>query len=1039
MACVSDIVTTKDIAFNSQGWQVNTANVRLELTIEGTFGRFKREFIEVRIGLHSYAHADGESAHTPTPAAETSSPRGLGGNSETESSYSKNGTFGNVSPSGLDIDRFSASDDELDSTMVCEGDNMHHPSNIESAQQRCAESPDRQRHGLRAQVITDKPTRVAEEILSQSSYRNFADADDLARLLRPHLLKMQKAGRGVEDILKDPAALTELLTAVASARTPLSTTNSPITTSTCMDISTESLSPHVPSGDEALKIHPQFGLYIKSPNSGVPREALLHKFKTDEVNPLDQDKPLPREFMTTQDSVKAIAVGHAKEDVKHKMGGEDMNSETLNNPDAPVASATPVTHEQVAMKDHPEYAKYFKLLKFGMDPAGIKLKMKAEGLDPDMLDQDPNAPAPTAANEASAKVALKDHPGYAKYFKMMKVGLGKETVKHKLRQEASHLDAEKLECDPDTLVDVEPAEEKVALENHPVYEKYFRMLKMGLPRGAALNKMIQDGVEPSILDLDPSTLVPLKNNGSVTETKVTAAQPKKANVRRKKLHWQAIPPDRLKRGGNIWADLNENAEEVKIDMDEFEELFVARGSPNKDKAKAKSSAPKKQRVTLVDGKRAQNCAIALARIKMTYAEVRTRVLEMQDSEFSSDQLVSLQEFLPTPEEVTAVKGYVDGGGVKELLGEAEKFMAEFLDVKDAKDILTSMLYMKQFQGRLAETLKQADIIDSACNDVLRSTKLRKILSVVLTVGNHMNQDSAAGAMTGFTLDSLLKLRNTKGFDGKTSALHYVVKLVQKNDETALDFKADMRHVPAASRVQLDTIECELGALRQGFEHLRKTAEAALKISVHLPGDVPSHSAQAAGKSETAEEQAQTAELKLEKKVSKESVLQLRRRTSHTRTTKASSSYSVVHYDRAVDVCELPLKIETCDKQRKSKGTFGSVATAFSLSVQTVQPGAAPPPHAARTSTHRMVLRSDSAASDTSSVSDSDNGPNAPEHNVLQFLHSASTQLEERSSMVKRVSQGYQGVLEYFSEDPKMASTDFFNTLNAFVMASAIYT
>jgi hypothetical protein len=49
---------------------------------------------------------------------------------------------------------------------------------------------------------------------------------------------------------------------------------------------------------------------------------------------------------------------------------------------------------------------------------------------------------------------------------------------------------------------------EVALKDSPEYKKYFDMLKMGLPKGAAQQKMVKDGKDPSILDLDPDQPLP---------------------------------------------------------------------------------------------------------------------------------------------------------------------------------------------------------------------------------------------------------------------------------------------------------------------------------------------------------------------------------------------------------------------------------------------------------------------------------------------------------------------------------------------------
>ena len=42
------------------------------------------------------------------------------------------------------------------------------------------------------------------------------------------------------------------------------------------------------------------------------------------------------------------------------------------------------------------YAKYFKMLKFGLPMGACKVKMQAEGMDPSVLDMDPDGPSPNA-------------------------------------------------------------------------------------------------------------------------------------------------------------------------------------------------------------------------------------------------------------------------------------------------------------------------------------------------------------------------------------------------------------------------------------------------------------------------------------------------------------------------------------------------------------------------------------------------------------------------------------------------------------------
>ena len=109
-----------------------------------------------------------------------------------------------------------------------------------------------------------------------------------------------------------------------------------------------------------------------------------------------------------------------------------------------------------------------------------------------------------------------------------------------------------------------------------------------------------------------------------------------------------------------------------------------------------------------------------------------------------------------------------------LCVQAERFMLEMLKLPDSEERLRSLMYMRQFHSRLSELRNDVKVIERACDDVKISLELKKLLKVVLTLGNHMNE----GQQTAFTLDSLLKLNEAKAFDKKTSILHYLVQVRQ---------------------------------------------------------------------------------------------------------------------------------------------------------------------------------------------------------------------------------------------------------------------
>lgn len=62
----------------------------------------------------------------------------------------------------------------------------------------------------------------------------------------------------------------------------------------------------------------------------------------------------------------------------------------------------------------------------------------------------------------------------------------------------------------------------------------------------------------------------------------------------------------------------------------------------------------------------------------------------------------------------------------------------------------------------------------ACKELKNSRLFLKLLEAVLKTGNRMNDGTFRGGAKAFKLDTLLKLSDVKGADGKTTLLHFVV-------------------------------------------------------------------------------------------------------------------------------------------------------------------------------------------------------------------------------------------------------------------------
>ena len=133
--------------------------------------------------------------------------------------------------------------------------------------------------------------------------------------------------------------------------------------------------------------------------------------------------------------------------------------------------------------------------------------------------------------------------------------------------------------------------------------------------------------------------------------------------------------------------------------------------------------------------------------------------------FDSTQLKALNEFLPTEEEEAGLKQYVSNASKNETtrqeamnaLCPCEKYMVALMEVPSASANFNCMIFQIQFSSRIDEIKESIDTLMNACIDVMSSSRLRKLMAVILTIGNQINTGGDGNMAEGFTLDALLKL------------------------------------------------------------------------------------------------------------------------------------------------------------------------------------------------------------------------------------------------------------------------------------------
>ena len=88
---------------------------------------------------------------------------------------------------------------------------------------------------------------------------------------------------------------------------------------------------------------------------------------------------------------------------------------------------------------------------------------------------------------------------------------------------------------------------------------------------------------------------------------------------------------------------------------------------------------------------------------------------------------------------------------------------------------------------------------AACEEVRKSKKFAKLLELILLIGNIMNTGSKNAQSVGFDISYLPKLNNTKDRQNKSTLLHFLCELMERDHPELLNFSEELFHLDRASR------------------------------------------------------------------------------------------------------------------------------------------------------------------------------------------------------------------------------------------------
>ncbi|XP_021291679.1 formin-like protein 2 [Herrania umbratica] len=239
----------------------------------------------------------------------------------------------------------------------------------------------------------------------------------------------------------------------------------------------------------------------------------------------------------------------------------------------------------------------------------------------------------------------------------------------------------------------------------------------------------------------------------------------------KPLHWDKVraSSDRAM----VWDQIKASSFQLNEEM--IETLFMVNNSnlATKDNGRRQILPSVNHENRVLDPKKSQNIAILLRALNVTIDEVCEALMEGNSDTLGTELLESLLKMAPTKEEEHKLKDFKDESPFK--LGPAEKFLKAVLDIPFAFKRVDAMLYIANFDSEIEYLKRSFETLEAACGELRNSRMFLKLLEAVLKTGNRMNVGTNRGDAHAFKLDTLLKLVDVKGTDGKTTLLHFVVQ------------------------------------------------------------------------------------------------------------------------------------------------------------------------------------------------------------------------------------------------------------------------
>eukprot|EP01128_Nolandella_sp_AFSM9_P002660 TRINITY_DN1303_c0_g2_i2.p1 TRINITY_DN1303_c0_g2~~TRINITY_DN1303_c0_g2_i2.p1 ORF type:complete len:603 (+),score=199.79 TRINITY_DN1303_c0_g2_i2:256-1809(+) len=297
----------------------------------------------------------------------------------------------------------------------------------------------------------------------------------------------------------------------------------------------------------------------------------------------------------------------------------------------------------------------------------------------------------------------------------------------------------------------------------------------------------------------------------------------KPSQKMKQFHWAKLRGNQIK--NTLFTSLKPN--DIEIDHSLLESLFQQKVIAKKE---VKADQPAKVvRVSLLDPKLLQNAGISLRQMQNS-KDVKA-IMAKSKKELStivSDALLSLDEIVLPVDRITMLlgcvpeKSAVDGiaawleveGNSFDKLNEVDTFYHHLMKIPMYAQRLKCWRFVRNFEAENSELEVEMLKIQKGIRCIRANRHFKRVLEIVIAVGNFMNHGTRSGETVGFDIASLSKLAETRAsVSANGTLMDFIITTVETKYPEAMGWTDEMKDLKFAQNSSWDKVDQLKNALR----------------------------------------------------------------------------------------------------------------------------------------------------------------------------------------------------------------------------------